>query len=106
VKHSYIDVVKKTQQDQWKGPIIETTSKVLPCMSNNAVGWMIPDLNFESLCEEFIKGGMSMVKVRYMGDSLVLLTPKEGERMEDIIKLNNNWFMSVFGVIEPWSVHL
>ena len=44
-----------------------------------------------------------MIKVRYMGDNLVLLTPKEGERMDDIIKLNNIWFTSVFEDIKPWS---
>jgi len=36
-----------------------------------------------------------------MGDNLVLLTPKEGERMEDLIKLNKEWFDNVFEVIEP-----
>jgi len=38
-----------------------------------------------------------------MEDNLVLLTPKECERMKDIIKLNNEWFASVFDDIEPWS---
>jgi len=42
-----------------------------------------------------------MIKVRYMGDNLVLLTSEEGERMKDIIKLNNNWFTSVFEDIQP-----
>ena len=72
-------------------------------MSYSAVGWMVPDLNYTALCEEFIKGGMAMIKVRPMGDNLVLLTPKEGESMEDIIKLNKSWFTSVFEAIEPWS---
>ena len=103
LKESYADSVRKFSPDQWKGPIIETTSKVLPWMSNSVVGWMIPDMNFEVLREEFIKGGMPMIKVRYMGDNLVLLTLKEGEWVEDIIKLNNNWFVSVFKDIEPRS---
>ena len=60
-------------------------------------------MNFIMVREEFIKGGMSMIKVRYMGDNLVLLTPKKGEQMEDIIKLNNKWFTSMFDDIEPWS---
>jgi len=33
----------------------------------------------------------------------VLLTPKDGDRMDDIIKLNNEWFVSLFDDIEPWS---
>ena len=44
-----------------------------------------------------------MVKVRFMGDNMVLLTPKEGDHMEDIIKLNKDWFVSVFKDVEPWS---
>jgi len=42
-----------------------------------------------------------MIKVRYMGDNLVFLSLKEGERMEDIIKLNDIWFTSVFEDIKP-----
>jgi len=33
----------------------------------------------------------------------VLLTPREGERVEDLIKLNKEWFDSVVEVIDPWS---
>lgn len=29
-----------------------------------------------------------MIRVRYMGDNLALLTPKEGECMEELFKLN------------------
>jgi len=42
-----------------------------------------------------------MIRVKYMEDNLVLLTPKEGEQMEDLIKLNKEWFESVFEVIDP-----
>jgi len=102
-RYSYADVVRKSPQNKWKGPCIETTSKILPWMSTSAVGRMVSDLDFVSLSEEFIKGGMSMIKVRYLGDNFVLLTPREGERMEDIIKLNKSWFTSVFEDLEPWS---
>lgn len=36
-----------------------------------------------------------MVKVRYFGD-MTLLTAKEGERVEDLIKLNKEWFERIF----------
>ena len=64
---------------------------------------MSPYINFSQLCEEFIKGGMSMVKVRFLGDNLVPLTPKQDERMDELINLNKEWFESVFEVIDPWS---
>ena len=44
-----------------------------------------------------------MVRVRSMGDNLVLLTPREGENMEELIKLNIEWFDSIFVSIEPWT---
>jgi len=103
-KQFYADVVRKTSRGDWKGPAFETKSNTPAWLARSAVGWMSPDLAFDSLNEEFVKGGMSMVKVRFMGDNLVLLTPKEGERMEEIIKLNKEWFVSLFVNIEPWSV--
>ncbi|ESW12629.1 hypothetical protein PHAVU_008G128800 [Phaseolus vulgaris] len=39
-----------------------------------------------------------------MGDNLALLTPKEGETMVELIKLNREWFDSIFVSIKPWSV--
>ena len=50
-----------------------------------------------------MKGGMSRVIVRYMGDNLVLLTLREGDNMEELINLNKEWFESIFQNIEPWS---
>ena len=102
-KQTYTGVVKKSPQGAWKGTIIETKQVTLPWMSNNAVGFFVADLSYNQLCEEFIVGGMNMVKVRYLGDNMALLTPTEGERMEDVIGLNKLWFESFFEAIEPWT---
>jgi len=88
MKHSYAEMVRKTPQGLWNGPIIETTPNGPAWLSSSAVGWMSSGFTFDSMCEEFIKGGMSRIKLRYMGDNLVLLTPKNGERMEDVIRPN------------------
>ena len=103
MKHSYAEVVRKTPQGHWKGPIIETTSNAPTWLSYSVVGWMCSGFTFDSICEEFIKGGMSRIKLRYMGNNLVLFTPKNGERMEEVIMLNKEWFVSIFEDIEPWS---
>ncbi|XP_068474614.1 uncharacterized protein [Phaseolus vulgaris] len=100
---SYAEVVCKSVKDRWTGPAFETTSNAPAWLVSSAVGWMSPDISFESLSEEFVKGGMSSIKLRGMGDNLVLLTPKAGESMDDIIKLNKEWFVSLFDDIEPWS---
>jgi len=71
-------------------------------MKNSVIGQFNVDLDFDQLGEGFVKGGMSMIKVRYLGDNLALLTPREGENMDDLIKLNKEWFESVFNNVEPW----
>jgi len=100
---SYSDAVKDDSQRRWKGPIIRTEQKVLPWMVSSVIGEFREELDYEQLGEQFVRGGMSMIRVRYMGDNLVLLTPQEGINMEELIKLNKEWFESVFQSIEPWS---
>ena len=73
-------------------------------MKSSVVGHCIAGLGFEQLEEEFVKGGLNMVKVRSLGDNLALLTAREGENMEELIKVNREWFDSLFESIEPWTV--
>ena len=72
---SYADAVRNGSQMRWKGPIIRTEQKVLPWMESSVIGEFREELDYEQLGEEFVRGGMSMIRVRYMGDNLVLLTP-------------------------------
>ena len=67
------------------------------------MGKLWDDLDVEQLWEELVKGGMNMVKIRPLGDNLVLLTPRAGERMEDVIMLNKEWMDSFFDSVTPWS---
>jgi len=54
-------------------------------MVNNMVGFLAVGISFKHLCEECVKGRMNMIKVRFMGDNMVLLTPRDGESMEDLL---------------------
>jgi len=76
VKQTYEGAVKKSSQGAWKGTMIETKQIILPWMCNSAMGFIVAYLSYNQLCEEFIVGGMDMVKVRYLGDNLALLTPR------------------------------
>jgi len=67
------------------------------------VGRMLYEFNFKMLQEEYIKGGMSMFSMKFMGDDLVLLSPKAEVSMEELVKLHNEWFNSVFEEIKTWS---
>ena len=102
-KKYYADIVKGDNQQKRKGPAIATHKQILPWMENSVIGQFNEDLDFEQLEEEFLKGGMSMIKVRYLGDNLAMLTPREGDSMENLIYLNKDWFESVFDNINPWS---
>jgi len=72
-------------------------------MVKSFVGKLGDDMDFDKLGEEIVKGVMSMVRARFLGDNLVLLTPREGDAMEDILKLSKGWFDSVFTSVCPWS---
>jgi len=102
-KHTYADVVRGYSQEKWKGKNVETKHQVLPWMAISMIGHMKPIYNHTRLCEEFIKEGLNMVTVRFMGDSMALLTPKGGERMHDILNQNKAWFDRLFETIAPWS---
>jgi len=102
-KQSYAEIVCKHSKGRWTGPAFEIISNTPAWLASSAVGWMSSAMSFDTLNEEFVKGGMSRIKLTFMGDNLVLLMPKDGDRMEDIIKLNNEWFVSLFYDIKPWS---
>lgn len=34
---------------------------------------------------------------------MILMTPTEGKSMENLVKLNKEWFESIFDTIDPWS---
>jgi len=61
-------------------------------------------MDFGKLGEELVKGGMSMVRARSLGDNLVLITPREGEVMKVIMENNKEWFDAMFTGVKPWSI--
>jgi len=100
---SYADAIKGDAQRRWEGSTFTTEKNVLPWMEYSMVGQLREELSSEELDDEFIKGGMSLVRVRSLGDNLALLTPREGVNMKEVIDLNKGWFESVFQKIEPWT---
>ncbi|XP_068474729.1 uncharacterized protein [Phaseolus vulgaris] len=104
-KKYFVEAVKgEAQQVKWKGLVIKTQLHILPWMEKSVVGKLKDGMNFDQLGEEFLKGGLNRIRVRFLGDNLALVTPREGENMRDIIKLNKQWFDSFFTSIKPWSV--
>jgi len=66
-RKSFVDVVKEDSQRRWKGLIIKTKQQVLPWIEYSVIGQFRDELDFEQLGEEYVKGGMSMVRVRVYG---------------------------------------
>lgn len=73
-------------------------------MERSVVSQFKEDISFDQVGEEFVKGGLNMLRVRYLGDNLALLTPKEGEDMEALLSYNKEWFNRVFNSIKPWTL--
>ena len=103
-RRSYAEAVKGEHSEQWKGPSIKTHLFVFPWMERSVIGKLRDAMDNDKLGEEVVKGGMSMLTLRAMGDNLIMLTPREGESMEQIIKQNGEWFDNVFTSIMPWTV--
>jgi len=100
---SFADVVVGEARKEWKGPSFRTQQYAPMWLAKSVVGKLVGVMDYEKLEEEIVKGGMSMIKVRYLGDGLVLVSPAEGEIMEDIVRSNTGWFNNVFDSVRPWS---
>jgi len=100
---SFVEVVTGTSQEEWKGLTINTHHNVPKWLANNFVGTLCAEMDFDKLEEEIVKGGMSMVRVCFMGDNLILLSPSKGEDLANLMKQNSGWFESVFSSVSPWS---
>jgi len=100
---SYAEIVAGGSHDQWKGPVVKSQQNTPQWMLKSLVGSLREGVDFGKLEEELVKGGMKMVKARFMGDDQVLLTPTEGEVMEDIIKTNEAWFDIFFSSVRSWT---
>ena len=102
-EESYAEIVRGGPRQAWKGPTFSAQKQILPWMEASVVGQLRAELDLDQLREEFLKGGLSTVFLRSLGDNLVMLMPREGESMQALIKLNKEWFESVFTSFEPWS---
>jgi len=105
-KRTYAEAVSGEYQDGWKGVAFKTQHLSLPWMKRSVVGTLDDGMDFGMLGEELVKGGMSMIRARSLGDNLVLITPREWEVMEVIMKNNKEWFDAMFTDVKPWSLDI
>ena len=102
-KMSFLEAARGEPQQQRRSLGFKAQQKVPPWLSKSVVGKLSAGMDEDQLGEEIVKGGLNTIRVRELGDRLVLITPREGENMEVIINDNKEWFDDAFASIEPWS---
>ncbi|ESW34124.1 hypothetical protein PHAVU_001G126500 [Phaseolus vulgaris] len=100
---SFVEVVTGASQASWKEPSVKYLQQSLPWMVRSSIGQFKEDLSYDQVEEEFIKGGINWMQVRFLGDNLALLTPKEGVVFETFYSDNQQWVDSVFVSIKSWT---
>jgi len=100
---SFVEAVTGASQASWKEPSVKCLQQSLPWMVRSSIGQFKEDLSFDQVEEEFIKGGLNMMQVRFLGDNFALLTPKEGVDIEAFCSDNQQWMDSVFISIKSWT---
>lgn len=85
---------------------IEIEESVEPWLKNSLVGELRNIELVNSIQECFILEGIQSVRVRYMGDKLVLLTGEEGANVNEIWSQAETWLNETFEAIYPWSPNL
>ncbi|ESW29403.1 hypothetical protein PHAVU_002G067600 [Phaseolus vulgaris] len=104
---TFAEVVIGTSKEGWKGLAINTHHDVPKWLANSFVGTLCAGMDFNKLEEEIVKGGLSMVKARFMGDNMVLLSPTKGGDLANLMKQNTGCSTEVlFLVTFPCSRRL
>ena len=57
----------------------------------------------QSIKESFVMGGFSLIRLRYLGESCVLLSCDVAGVLEKLIADNKDWFDGLFSSIVPWD---
>jgi len=75
---TFVEAVTGVSQEQWKGPSIKSQQHTPHWMAKSFVGNLGDGMDFDKLAEEMVKGGLGMVRARFLGDNLVLLFQENG----------------------------
>ncbi|XP_057419154.1 uncharacterized protein LOC130713399 [Lotus japonicus] len=86
--------------------VIEIEEEVAPWLKNSWIGRLKRVDLLNSIPELFILEGINCVRVKYMGDNLVLITGVEGSKIKEIWKQADGWLNDMFEEMYPWSPNL
>ena len=98
---SYAQAVKngtdtKNSFEKWTGQIIQVRIEDKEWMKRSYVGYLNETTNFEDIKNCFFLNGANFIRLRYLGDNVMLLTPEGETSVEDMIKENKKMARGVF----------
>lgn len=82
---------------------IEVEEKVEQWLKESLVGVVRDVAILNNIQDMFILEGMNYVRVRYLGDCMVLLTGEEGANVREIWNQASDWLDEHFSSISPWK---
>ncbi|KAG5012224.1 hypothetical protein JHK86_024485 [Glycine max] len=77
--------------------------KMVTCWKKILVGRLKKPKEIYNNNEILLMEGVCSLKMRYIGDNLVLLTAMDREDIVDVIKKPEEWLTDLFEIIGPWD---
>jgi len=90
----------KNEGEVWIGSILQLDQTKNTWLRNCMVGRMIDPRNFSMTQERFHLEGFYNIKLRYLGDDMVLISENEGEQVADLLKGYEDWLSNMFIFVE------
>ncbi|KAK7342420.1 hypothetical protein VNO80_25371 [Phaseolus coccineus] len=85
------------------GQIIQAKVEEKEWMKRSYVGYLNETIDSEDIKNCFFFNGANFIRLRYLGDNVMLLTPEGETKVEDMIKENKEWLEDFFDDIRPWD---
>ena len=87
-----------------KGVNFNVTKGDMEWLKNSLVGRVKNVTKVATLPQTLIMEGVECIRVRYLGDNLVLLSDVYGTKVEEVVKREEVWFTKLFASINKWSL--
>ncbi|ESW08016.1 hypothetical protein PHAVU_009G011500 [Phaseolus vulgaris] len=105
---SYAQAVKngihtRISSEKWMGQIMQVKVEDKEWMKRSCVGYLNETADIEDIKNSFFMNGANFIRLRYLGDNAMLLTPEGDTSVEDLIKENKEWLEEIFDEITPWD---
>ncbi|KAK7382712.1 hypothetical protein VNO80_01727 [Phaseolus coccineus] len=85
------------------GQIIQAKVEEKEWMKRSYVEYLNETTDNEDIKNFFFLNGANFIRLRYLGDNVMLLTPEGETSVEDMIKENKEWLEEFFDDIRPWD---